>query len=415
MEASEIKFSDKSTKDKPQYSNRNYEATYQYYKNKNSLPVDLRIDPSVAPPVISVEDTGKARPVLSVPKAFDALGREANYYFEVDTDPSFSSSNLWRFPALQQTEFPDDPTSIAGLKFDVFSTTQRGVDGKQNRYRFPFRVTAMRLPAWDKLDFNEMQKHARALAFNLPAERLVKEFYRYVRQNYPWSSDTVERSPLDTFVSGLGECGHVNDLMGALLEMNGIRYRGVAGFSPSARVVYPGGGHSAIEVMNPETSEWSYVDPYLDVLLMDVSAEEIARNKEFERFFVYGIESRFRGFGTSVTLNRLFKYRIYYDKLKRQPTITMSRLFGEEYRYGMTWPLNIAPKFSAEDLFEEKKTIYVRARYIFSGSQQIQYNPEKREPIEGSVIATEWATTSFEVEPRRLVERNVIVKSSAQP
>jgi len=132
---------------------------------------------------------------------------------------------------------------------------------------------------------------------------------------------------------------------------------------------------------------------------MDVSAEEIARGKEGEKLLVFGIEPRFQGLGQNVTLSKLFRYRTYYDKLNRQPAMTMANLFGDESRYGMDWPLNIAPNFSAGELFEIKKTIHVRARYVFSGPRRVQYSSDKQEVASGDAVASEWTAATFDIDP----------------
>jgi hypothetical protein len=108
------------------------------------------------------------------------------------------------------TPLKEDLAFRNSLEFDVFSTTQRNADGKQTTVEFPFRVSAMRLPWWDKLDFSEMQRQAQALAFGLDPDDSIREVFSFGRQIYPWASDTITRNAVATFVAGLGECAHVN-------------------------------------------------------------------------------------------------------------------------------------------------------------------------------------------------------------
>jgi len=363
-------------------------------------------------PEITVAIRDDLKPRVTIPQAFDEQGKEATYHFEFDTDPSFSSPNVWRQPALVEGAQERDPRSRKALDLDVLRTTLRGVDARQNSISFPFRVTAMRLPAWDKLDFAELEKQSRALAYGLRHDQIVSEVYAYGRQVYLWSEDTVYRSPIDTFVSGLGGCGHVNGLIGTFLEMNGIRYRTVSGFSPRVRVAYPGGGHSAIEVFSPDTRRWSYVDPYLDVFLPGESVESIVRAGKYNDLEIYPVESKFRDLGDSVSLNRLFEYHVYSDSLGRLPTVGMPRLFGRTDDYGLQWKLNTAPVFTAKELFPEEMTIYVRARYVFAGETPVRHFNDFTPPA-GPVTASPWGTMSFTVKPLQALGRTQLVQSGA--
>lgn len=355
-------------------------------------------DAALSAPEISVEQTG-VYPVVSIPEVTDAGGEDALYYFEFDTSPEFDSPNFWRYPALLPYYDREDLTGRDGLRLFVMRTTHRGIDGHANRIEFPFRASAMRLPSdWSQLDFNEMQRHARGLVYGLQGRDAVEEVFAYARQIYFWASDTVHRSPIDTFTAGLGECGHVNDLAGAFLEMNGYRYRGVAGFNPQARVTFPGGGHSAIEVFDGET--WSYLDSYLDVLSDGVPAARLAGSK-YAELPIYALPESYHDgpLGTMLTLENLFAYRLYYDKLSRLPTMSMLMLEGDDDIYGLQWPLNVAPEWSSRELFEGELTIHVRARYIFADGESLAHVSEPA-PAPSQIRVSPWGYTSFTVRGR---------------
>jgi hypothetical protein len=176
--------------------------------------------------------------------------------------------------------------------------------------------------------------------------------------------------------------------------MSGIRYRMVGGFNPSVRIAYPGGGHSAIEVLNPVTGRWSYFDPYLDILAMNLSAGELATDHRDTKIF--NINPKFAQFGPYLSASDLFKYRIYYDNQMRMRPFTMPMLFGREQDYGKQWSLNVAPQFTAAELFPHSIRIHVRARYIFAGGKMIRHFTERYDKYD-DVTATPWAQTSFVV------------------
>ncbi len=72
-----------------------------------------------------------------------------------------------------------------GLGYDVLSSTQRDVDGKQNIVRFPFRATAMRLPSkWEDLSFEEMGRQALALGYGLTPSETISETFLFGRYLY---------------------------------------------------------------------------------------------------------------------------------------------------------------------------------------------------------------------------------------
>jgi hypothetical protein len=353
----------------------------------------VRVDSSRPAPVISIDEKGAdLRPVVSIPKAYDEQQREALYYFEFDTRPDFTSPNMWRFPALLSSAKELNAIQRRNIEFDVLVTHHRGLTGRDNSVKFPFRASAMRLPDWDQLNYAELQKQSRALSEGLSPEQTIREVFAYVRQVYLWGNNDKGMAPVDVFRAGLASCGLVNGLAGALLEMSGIRYRMVDGFNPLVRLAYPGGGHTAIEALNPATGRWSYVDPYLDILQMNVSARELAAERRDIK--IYNIDPPYSQFGPYLSVGGLFEYRGYFDNQERMPGATMPMLFGREEQYGKQWALHVAPKFAAADLFPHAIRIYVRARYIFAGDKTIRHFNDAYDKYE-DVTATPWAQTSF--------------------
>lgn len=348
-------------------------------------------------PQIRVDSAG-VRPGVSIPRIHDEDGREALYYFEFDTSPLFNTPNFWRYPALVPLMDKVNLTVRDGLQFLLLQTPHRGIHGNANAVTFPFRASAMRLPEdFAALDFEALQRHARALIDGLEGQEAIGEVFRYVRQTCFWAADTLERAPLDTFRAGMGECGHANDLAGTLLEMSGYRYRGVAGFHPVVREIYPGGGHSAIEVHDGRG--WSYLDSYLDIMAPGIPASRL-RESRYGELPVYPLPEEERGgrLGSHVTLRELFAYRIYFDKLGRLPTINMFSLGGDEESYGLQWPLELAPEFAPHELFPAQIRIHVRARHLFAGGARIEHVSSPL-PWPQEAMVSPWGQTSFVVKP----------------
>jgi hypothetical protein len=177
----------------------------------------------------------------------------------------------------------------------------------------------------------------------------------------------------------------------------------VAGFNPLVRQAFPTGGHSAIEVLSPK-SGWSYVDPYLDVLAIGGSAQDIAQTGMFQNLRVYPLTDKFREFGSVLTLPDLLKYRTYGDQLGRLPSATMSMLFGRENEYGLQWELNEVPRARPAELFSVSRRIYVRARYIVSEKASVHHTADADRTLSaGRTVASGWVTTSFVTHPLQLV------------
>lgn len=392
---------------------------YRYWRSPRELH-DLPTDPSLAAPLVEVDTTDPLYPIARVSKAVGASGHEALYYFEFDTTPTFASPNAWRYPSLKAIGIVDRPehpltdlTGRSGLPLSAFAATQRNIDGRAREARFPFRVTAMRLPNdWAALTYKELELQALALGRGLTPAATIREVYLYTRHSYVWGSDSITRSPLDVFTAGVAECSAVNNLVGAMLEMNGLRYRIVTGFNPRYRVAVPEGGHSAIEVFDSQTGRWSYLDSYLDAFFPGVSAHDLATGSDpaSEIPAVTTLVRTHQQFGPSITFGQLFKVRSYGDNLTRLPMVSGLRLANGlgESAYGLSWPLNKARPRPVRDLFPAAQTIYVRARWVFAGSRTV-LPAEGGEPLLGPTerpVASPWGTASFTVHPRRLVSQS---------
>lgn len=366
---------------------------------------EVVVDPALPAPRLALHATDSLWPEIELDAGDAMAGRvDVRYYAEFDTSPGFDSPQFWRYPALIPRADLADLTGRAGLAYALFSTTARGVDGRASRIRFPFRVIAMALPlAAGRIGFAEFAKFARLVAHGVPAEQVIREFYEIGRYRFFWASDEQPRQPLDTFAAGLGECAYVNDLIGAMLEVNGYRYRMVAGFNPIMRQIRPAGGHSAIEVLDPAAGRWSYVDPYLDILAPGVAAEQFAGHP-VGNSWIYDVDTSKHDpavFGTHLTLAGLFRYRRYGDVAGRLPMASMLQLAtAGEARYGLDWPLRPAEiAFDPAKDLPETATIHVRGRYVLSDCA-IAFRGGCADP---AARASTWQQASFTIRPRALL------------
>lgn len=360
---------------------------------------EVAVDGSLAGPVFLPEPRGGhgLRPRLEVERIDAPPGRHIVYYFEFDTVYSFDSPNYWRSPQLLPHQAAVDPAGRGGGRYSLFRSGHHNPnDGPV--VLFPFRVTAMRLPDdWQLLDKTEMERQAAALGFGLDRAEVVREIFNYVRQFVTWSKHTKVRSSLDVFCSGVSPCGQANALCSLLLEMNGVRTRGVSGFDPVVRVITDGkGGHSAAEFYDPDAQKWNYLDPYLDLCLPGVAAADFAEHPIGE--FMLGNHRTLR------PLKRQFMYRRYFDRLNRMAPVSMLQLNGDEASWGTQWPLVERPRFEPRELLPEEITVHARARYLITNGQRVQHRTEV--PVDAGcdgIVASPWSHTSFVVHPRKLL------------
>lgn len=385
----------------------------------------VAVDPTLPMLRIDIDAAETAHPVILArndPDHPSSPASDADIFYEIDTSPLFDSPHLWRYPQLVPaaavTDAPTqimNPTSTQGQSFYLFMTSLRDY-APTRALRFPFRVSAMGYPlARDKISFADFAKFAKALQKGLSNADAISEVYAYARVKFVWGGNTLEQEPIDSFRSGIAGCGILNDLMGAMLELNGLRYRLVGGFHPIFRTWFPGGGHSAIEVHDGH--KWSYIDSFLDVYTPGVDAGAM-RSLPIGKQTVAHVDTtdivdptgQFKQhFGAGLTIADLFKYRTYGDKAQRLPSAHMLRLLaasGARNRsapsigtYGLDWPLRTTSiHFDPAVDLPPVTTIHVRARYIKSQCRIHSYQDNIRCSDAGAV-ASEWTTTSFSIKP----------------
>jgi hypothetical protein len=357
------------------------------------------VDGDLAAPAIAFVDGGPdgLHPRFRASGAPEDDGRTVVWYWEFDTADTFDTRNFWGCPHLAPYKPAADADGRSDVRYRLFRRCERAAGGGAE-VSFPFRVTAMRLPAdWEQLDWSEFERQAMGLGYGLEGDAVVEEIYRYVSRTVTWSNQTVIRTGLDVFCTGVGQCGRTNVYCGLLLELNGIRSRGVSGFDPEVRLANGLGGHSVIEAYNEKTGRWSYVDPYLDLYFPGVSAHEFA-----------GLEIGKMMLGGSGQLRPLadqFKYRRYFDRLRRTPNVNMLQAYGQEATWGTQWPL-IEPleTFEPRAVFPESLTVHVRARYLLTNGQRPQHRSEERiRASNEGVVASPWGHTTLTVRPRELL------------
>lgn len=387
----------------------------------------LKVDATLPPLRVAVTKSDTPWPTVTATYAGwrGLFWTPSNVYFEFDTDPSFTSRNLWRYPTLMPTTAVanlkpiQNLTTTKGLSYYIFRTTLRDYV-PTNAVRFPFRVTAMGLPLErGNIDFSHLVKTAKLLGHGLTQDDLIREIYEYGRMTLTWGGNTIEHQPIDTFRAGVAACGAVNDLVGAMLEMNGIRSRLVGGFDPRIRVWYPGGGHTALEVWNGQ--RWSFLDSFLDLYLPNVSAKDFALSSigktTIGKFQFTSEQQPYReafskAIGTAYTFQQLFRYRIYGDKAVRLPLAHMLRLRAgsikssglSEASYGLTWPLRTTDiTFDPNFDLPETTRIYVRARYVRSSCAVQQNGSLAAKCSDPDATASAWTVSSFQIRPQDLL------------
>lgn len=382
------------------------------YLTSKGKPV--RVDASLPMPVLTLAETGGPHPVARLTAPEPPPGKFLLYYFEFDTSPRFDSPNFFRIPSLESFRGKQhDLSSRLGMSFYLFSGKNR-CDRAGSSVCLPFRVSSLALPlAYGRIGFPEMVKFAQLAGYGLGGPDLVRELYDIVRYRWVWGSDLQMHCPLDTFAAGVGECGNVNNLLGAMLEMHGMRYRLAAGFNPVARTAHPGLGHSAIEVHTP--TGWEYLDPYMDVYLPGVPIRQIGRLPQGkirmrclpsagEREAPLAAEVR-ESIGPALELGEQFRYRIYGDVAGRRLMAWMISLGPEgEKAYGLDWPLRrLRPDegLDPERDLPREFTVYVRGRYVLT-----RYGFSFQNACtDDQALASPWAKAQFQVRPLELLAR----------
>jgi transglutaminase-like putative cysteine protease len=328
----------------------------------------ISTDESLPKLKLHLEVGADGRPTVWVDAVETQQGLIANYYFEFDTYADFKSPNYWRYPALLPVVEGENLSSKEGLSYYAFTTTLR--EPKLGpRVHFPFRANVMGLPRKrEEISFETLMDLAASLGECSTPFETVQNIFNYVRIYFAWSCDTVLRPPLEVLRSGMGGCGHINLLMGLLLELNGIRSRVVSGFDPLLREIYPGAGHTAIEFLNPMTDQWEYLDGYFGVYLPGRAAQDLPSDPIARKLHVADVETKFdrSKYGSKIDLGRIFRYRYYSDLACRLSPATMLQLARRESSYGRNCGLVSIEKTPHRPGWPWSGIIYARVRYVLS-------------------------------------------------
>jgi hypothetical protein len=374
---------------------------YRYLAGRD----EIRISQSVEVPEVEVRDAQSLYPTISVGNRQSSQ----QLYLEFDTEPTFTTRSLWRQPALVPVIEMEDLAGPDGSALNLFNfATSDSATVSETTVSFPIAIMA--LPIRDESALQDLETVSRLIGLLVPGQpgdvqhdiQVARTIYQYLVHSILIGSDTFMKTPIETFVARVGECGNINGLAQAMLEVNEIRSRLVAGFNPIARQVYPTSGHTILEVRFGE--RWGILDSYLDIFEPMVSVEDLAENPLGDKL-IYDIDnSRFPEvtFGDYVDLKGLFRYRTYGDLASRLPMQTMAQLGDAEASYGTRWELrNHGQPDLAQILSVVPKvaTIYVRARFVesrCSGGWQVSCS-------DPNAAASAWNTVSFQISPRSAV------------
>ena len=173
-----------------------------------------------------------------------------------------------------------------------------------------------------------------------------------------WGGDSHQRAPLDSFLSKIVECGHMNSLVGVMFEMTGGRFRYVSGHDPYLRPHRPNAGHALIEIYSKESKNWSIVDTYFDIFANNISTASVGKSS-LKNLPVLAAKEDKDGM---LTLGELFRHRNYGDSLSRLPVTSMAYVANKEKEFGLNWELSKFKKETKPKLSNNK--IFIRARVI---------------------------------------------------
>lgn len=354
---------------------------------------------------VDIQNPDAAHPTVTVEQVEAPIGCFTNYLFEFDTTAEFDSPNCWRTPNLLTKRVDPKPGEApwtgtgdlwdrSELRAALNICTDR-IAGT-NSVTFPFRAAAMSLPdSFGALGQSELMRIAWVLGHDLSPADAAREIYEFVRHFYLEAPTVGHRTPLDTFRTGIGQCGFVNGLAALLAELNEIPTRRVSGFNPLARQFRPGGGHSACEIHID--GHWSYWDPYLDLFTPGVGVEEFrVGHSAMGELPIFPInEVTDSSVPNPVTLRDLFRFRSHGDYFGRFPAISFST--GDRSTVGMCCE---HPALNPPDDDPRPRRIYVRAAAIFTSGAPARL-ARSWEPLPPVVGATPWALTSFLHDPTK--------------
>jgi len=371
-------------------------ATFYDRATRSKLPTDAEL----TPPTLEIHDGNSQNPAFTVSDVPDG----AQIYLEIDSRPDFSGRNLVRFPSLAPLFVETDNAIRTSQTLQLFQARAEGWLDADRPFRLPMRVSSFALDPEGRPDFLDFALYSQLVTHGLDPDEAVVEAVEVVSRRIDHGGASTHRSPFETYVAGVDECGHVNELLGAILEMSGLRYRGVSGFNPWVKPLMPGAGHSAIEVEGPE-DKWEYADAFVYYHTPGTSAAELAAKPGLGPALFKTPEGAkgSMGLDDDVNISDLFRYRRYFDKSNRQRVTSAIELMGEEDSYGRDFvarPLTDQERFDPSVDVPDTQTLHIRARYVVSELCEVRL----REGCSDlNAVASPWTTQTLVTYPRRLL------------
>jgi hypothetical protein len=387
----------------PSFLNGNvFPRDHYIYLSKSDT--EITISPELPRPAVEVVGVDRPNPTFRIHGGRPDL----KLYMEVDTSPDFDGPELWRWPAMVPEVEAQDLKSPSGAALNLFIFSSADADPLAREFEAPFPLVLMSTGKDPEDPLKSLEIKSRLvgmLSRTVETDRTVwvaRQIYKYILHSYLIGGDTYSKSAIETFMSGVGECGNLNSFAQSMLEFNGVRSRLVSGFNPIVRQAYPAGGHTLLEVRYDD--HWGILDSYLDLFEPDVSARDLASAPLGDRVVFYVDRTRFPDldFPDAVDMKSLFRYRRYGDTATRMPMQSMVELGGEEEEYGLSWKLRQGYGMTEQEVIEAlpgETTIHVRARFIDSRCA----GEWQRKCGDADARASEWTVSSFKIAPRQLV------------
>jgi|GEM_PF-2580963 len=369
------------------------------FDSATNAPVQTR--QALNEPILTLARTDTQHPVFTISGA----PKGAQLYLEIDSSENFNSRNLVRYPSLAPLFTQVDNMHRQDQTLQLFQARASGWPSAEEGFVLPFRISAFALDFGHSPSFKDFAHYAQLLAYGLSTDEIIAEVIEVVSRRTDHGGATFNLSAYETFVSGVDECGHVNELFGAILEMNGIRYRGVGGFNPWVNAILPSAGHSAIEIENAK-GQWEYADAYLYYHTPMVGSAELSSHSGVGPSVFATPEQIIgkMGLDEDVNVSDLFKYRTYFDKAGRQISAPVSQLLETEDNYGRNFALRslrVTEWFDYKRDLPRTKTIYARARYVISSICDVKLG-EGCSDLDA--VASPWVTTQFTIHPQKLLD-----------
>lgn len=291
-------------------------------------------------------------------------------YYEVDNSDNFNSILTYRYPNLRPVRLseieggPRNITNYSGVQLNVLSSSIRKISrdtGLNSTVTIPFNHDIFKLETpldRNKVNYDFLYTLAQILSLNQTQIGTAHQISNFLKMNLMWGGDSHQRAPLDTFLSKVVECGHMNSLVGIMFEMTGGRFRYVSGHDPYLRPQKPNAGHALIEIYSQETKNWSIVDTYFDIFAKNISTASVGKSS-LKNLPVLAAKEDKDGM---LTLGELFRHRNYGDSLSRLPVTSMAYVANKEKEFGLNWELSKFKKETKPKLSNNK--IFIRARVI---------------------------------------------------